>query len=135
MMSVPELEDVTLGRIIRLQRTRRKMSQGDLARAIGVTYQQVQKYEHGENRIGYSRLVKIARALSCPLLGLIEQCEGQKAARTGDMPDLPAELTTPGATDLLANFAAIHTAGQRRAVLEITAQFAGTATRAESEAA
>src|ERR1700692_4808905 len=67
---VPSPVDVMVGRNIRLQRFATGISQEELGRRIGVTFQQVQKYEKGTNRIGASRLTQIAQALgvSVPLL-------------------------------------------------------------------
>lgn len=47
------------------------MSQTALANAVGVTFQQIQKYERGFNRVSFSRLVDIAHALDCRVLDLI----------------------------------------------------------------
>jgi transcriptional regulator with XRE-family HTH domain len=55
--------DSLVGARIRLLRKRRKMSQQELGKALGVTFQQVQKYENGKNRVGASRLHLVAIAL------------------------------------------------------------------------
>jgi transcriptional regulator with XRE-family HTH domain len=55
--------DVAIGERIRMRRKATRMSQGALARAIGVTFQQVQKYERGVNRISFSRLMDVTRVL------------------------------------------------------------------------
>jgi transcriptional regulator with XRE-family HTH domain len=60
----PQCLDVRVGSRIRLRRVEREMSQNDLAEALGVTYQMVQKYENGANRVRASRLQAIADALS-----------------------------------------------------------------------
>jgi transcriptional regulator with XRE-family HTH domain len=59
----PNPIDVHVGARIRLRRTLLGMSQGTLAEAIGLTFQQVQKYERGTNRVSSSRLVDMANAL------------------------------------------------------------------------
>ena len=56
-------DDVIVGNNIRVHRLARKMSQSGLGGAIGLTFQQVQKYEKGTNRIGASRLQQIANIL------------------------------------------------------------------------
>ncbi|UDF29349.1 UNVERIFIED_ORG: helix-turn-helix domain-containing protein [Roseateles sp. XES5] len=56
----PAAADVQVGNNIRQQRLRRSVSQEALAAKIGVTFQQVQKYERGTNRVSASRLVEIA---------------------------------------------------------------------------
>jgi transcriptional regulator with XRE-family HTH domain len=55
--------DRHVGGRIRMQRMVRGISQGDLGNAVGVTFQQIQKYEKGANRVGASRLQWIAKAL------------------------------------------------------------------------
>ena len=59
----PVTADADLGQFIRKRRTERKMSQQDLAAFLGVTFQQVQKYEKGVNRVNANRLALIASAL------------------------------------------------------------------------
>ena len=59
--------DEAVGASIRLLRKRRKMSQAELGKALGVTFQQVQKYENGKNRVGASRLHMVATALNVPI--------------------------------------------------------------------
>jgi transcriptional regulator with XRE-family HTH domain len=59
--------DSLVGERIRLLRKRRKMSQQELGTALGVTFQQVQKYENGKNRVGASRLHMVAIALDVPI--------------------------------------------------------------------
>src|SRR5215207_9178277 len=57
---------VEIGRLVRAQRQQLRLSQSDLAERIGVTFQQVQKYENGKNRISTGRLTRIAEALDVP---------------------------------------------------------------------
>jgi transcriptional regulator with XRE-family HTH domain len=59
--------DIELGKRIRLRRVETDISQSALAEKIGVTFQQVQKYEKGVNRVGASRLQQIATALDVPV--------------------------------------------------------------------
>jgi transcriptional regulator with XRE-family HTH domain len=59
--------DVELGRRIRLRRVEIGFSQSELADQLGVTFQQVQKYEKGVNRVGASRLQQVATALDVPV--------------------------------------------------------------------
>jgi transcriptional regulator with XRE-family HTH domain len=62
--------DTSVGERIRLLRRRKKMSQQVLAKELGVTFQQVQKYENGKNRVGASRLQMVATALDVPIAEL-----------------------------------------------------------------
>jgi transcriptional regulator with XRE-family HTH domain len=59
--------DVLVGSRIRRFRKGRKMSQAQLGKKLGVTFQQVQKYENGKNRVGASRLQMISTALDVPV--------------------------------------------------------------------
>lgn len=59
--------DVELGKRIRLRRVEQHISQSELADNLGVSFQQVQKYEKGVNRVGASRLQQIATALDVPV--------------------------------------------------------------------
>jgi transcriptional regulator with XRE-family HTH domain len=61
-------EDVEIGRKIRALRLERGLSQSGLADGIGLTFQQVQKYEKGTNRVSAGRLQKIADMLNTPVM-------------------------------------------------------------------
>ena len=63
----PNPIDVHVGARVRLRRTLLGLSQEKLGEAIGLTFQQVQKYERGVNRIGSSRLYDLARVLEVPV--------------------------------------------------------------------
>lgn len=63
----PDPIDVHVGSRIRLRRTLLNMSQEKLASALGITFQQVQKYESGANRVGASRLFQISQAFDVPV--------------------------------------------------------------------
>lgn len=64
---VPRPVDVHVGGRVRLRRTLLGMSQEELGEALGVTFQQVQKYERGSNRISASRLFQISKILDAPI--------------------------------------------------------------------
>jgi transcriptional regulator with XRE-family HTH domain len=78
----PNPIDVHVGGRVRLRRTLLGMSQEKLAEAIGLTFQQVQKYERGANRIGSSRLFDLARILDVPVAYFFEDMSATVAART-----------------------------------------------------
>lgn len=59
--------DLVIGRRLRAHRLSHQMSQTDLARKLGISFQQLQKYERGENRISVSRLKEISEALEVPI--------------------------------------------------------------------
>jgi transcriptional regulator with XRE-family HTH domain len=66
-IDAPSPVDVHVGARVRLRRTLMGMSQEKLGSAVGLTFQQIQKYERGANRIGASRLFEISRVLQVPV--------------------------------------------------------------------
>jgi transcriptional regulator with XRE-family HTH domain len=68
--------DVAVGARVRELRIRAGMSQTKLGDALGVSFQQIQKYENGANRMGASRLVQVATALNVPLAHLFVGISG-----------------------------------------------------------
>jgi transcriptional regulator with XRE-family HTH domain len=99
----PDPMDVALGAAVRIRRRTIGMSQEALAEQCGVSFQQIQKYENGANRISFSRLVQIARALRCRVIDLMDVLDTPGQEPTGDM-DLLGRMRTPGALELLAAF-------------------------------
>src|SRR5262249_37460221 len=78
----PNPIDVHVGQRIRQRRTLLGMSQEKLAEAIGLTFQQVQKYERGANRVGSSRLFDFARVLEVPISYFFEDMEANVATKS-----------------------------------------------------
>lgn len=72
----PNPIDIHVGSRVRLRRTMLGMSQEKLGEHLGITFQQIQKYEKGANRIGASRLQEIARVLSTPISFFFEDAPG-----------------------------------------------------------
>ena len=66
-MSNPHVVDAHVGQRLRIRRNMLGITQGDLGDKIGLTFQQIQKYERGANRISASRLFEISRALDVPI--------------------------------------------------------------------
>jgi transcriptional regulator with XRE-family HTH domain len=69
----PQAWDVEVGRRIRARRLERKMSQTELGKPLGVTFQQIQKYEKGRNRVSAARLFEICEALDVSLASMFER--------------------------------------------------------------
>jgi len=90
----PSPIDVHVGSRIRLRRTLLGMSQERLGEALGLTFQQVQKYERGVNRVGASRLFDLSRVLDVPISFFFD-----------DMPDSVVSNYSGGATRRAAGFA------------------------------
>jgi transcriptional regulator with XRE-family HTH domain len=95
--------DIALGAAVRIRRRTIGISQEALAEQCGVSFQQIQKYENGANRISFSRLVQIARALKCRVVDLMDVLDGPDRENTGDV-DLLTRMRTPGAIELLAAY-------------------------------
>jgi len=89
----PNPTDVHVGSRIRLRRNMLGMSQEKLGESLGITFQQVQKYEKGTNRVGASRLQAIANILGVPPAFFFENLQGQETAgSTGFAEDATATL-------------------------------------------
>src|SRR5579862_1983547 len=71
----PNPIDVHVGSRVRLRRNMLGLSQEKLGEAIGLTFQQVQKYERGANRIGASRLLELSRVLGVPVTFFYDQTD------------------------------------------------------------
>ena len=110
----PDALDVMVGGKIRILRIDRGVSQADLAEQIGVTFQQVQKYEKGMNRVGASRLLRIASVLGVSMGELFES--------PGELADSISPfrlLAEPGALRLLKSYARTSDPCVRRAIIEL----------------
>ena len=79
----PNPIDIHVGSRVRLRRMMLSMSQEKLGEHLGITFQQIQKYEKGTNRIGASRLQHIARVLSMPVSFFFEDAPGASSATPG----------------------------------------------------
>lgn len=111
--------DIAVGARIRMRRQSLKVSQSSLGDALGITFQQVQKYERGTNRVSASMLVKIARRLDCTVASLI----GEDSGSVDD--ELAPRLAIPGALDLLDAFSKIESSQTRRRLLDLLTSLAG----------
>lgn len=108
--------DVLVGRRVRAYRESLGMSQAALGQQAGVTFQQIQKYENGINRIGSSRLSKIATALGVSVAALFEDETGND--RTAERA-LAGILRQPNAARLLRAFGSIAKSEQRLALVKL----------------
>jgi transcriptional regulator with XRE-family HTH domain len=128
--------DVALGAAVRLRRLSLGMSQQVLAAACGITFQQVQKYETGANRISFSRLVQIARALQCHVVDLVAVLDAAQVQRSWGV-DLFVALRTPGASEVLGAYERLGAEARLKLLRLVTALTSNSydASRAEAEAA
>jgi len=97
--------DIAVGATIRLLRQGRGMSQATLAAAVGVSFQQVQKYESGANRVSASMLSKIAETLEVPIAALFGAGAGAGAGISGLTDEIAKLLSEAGALQLLRSYA------------------------------
>ncbi len=109
------------------------MSQEKLAEILGVTFQQVQKYEKGVNRIAASRLFDIAGALEMPVSRFFE---GLTSARVGGVAEegesfIHDALATPEGAQLMSLFASIQSQKVRRRIVELVRALAEEAKNAD----
>jgi len=119
----PDPMDIALGAAVRIRRRTLGISQEALAEQCGVSFQQIQKYENGANRISFSRLVQIARALKCRVVDLMDVLDGPDRETTADL-DLLARVRTPGAVELLKAYEEMPPEA-RSALLALLRTFAG----------
>ena len=92
--------DAVVGRTIRAMRLSKGLSQGGLGTRLGVSFQQIQKYENGTNRVGAGRLAQIAMALDVPMESLLQGV--QTAKRRSRQEDDPLALLSSGQAMRLA---------------------------------
>jgi transcriptional regulator with XRE-family HTH domain len=142
--------DIHVGAKLRLRRTGVKLSQEKLAEALGITFQQVQKYENGSNRVGASRLFQVARILNVPVSYFFEgftlpvadpTVRLMAAESQNDLTPYPQQPETGKAAptssreakeinDLLAAFKAIPNPAVRKKVLDMIKSLAAGSTQA-----
>jgi transcriptional regulator with XRE-family HTH domain len=119
----PNPIDVHVGLQVRLRRKDLKISQEKLAEALGLTFQQVQKYERGANRISASKLYEIARALQVPIgwffEGLSDPTLVGGAQRGAETPFAHSFLTTQEGIDLANLFPKVTRRRVRRRLVDL----------------
>ncbi|MBA4012921.1 MAG: transcriptional regulator [Phenylobacterium sp.] len=121
--SVPNPIDVHVGLRIRLRRKELGVSQERLAEAIGLTFQQVQKYERAANRVSASKLYEMARALETSTAyffeGLADTATIGADGSPGGQAHLQAFLLTPEGVELASAFPRITPSRVRRRILDL----------------
>src|SRR3982751_2093089 len=120
----PNPVDLHVGSRVRMGRKMLGISQERLAEALGLTFQQVQKYERGANRVSASKLYEIARFLNAPVSYFFEGLADPTSNDPGDQGDGPEQfvhgfLMTPEGLELAATFPKIRKGRIRRRVLEL----------------
>ena len=127
----PNPIDVRVGSRVKLRRTMAKMSQEKLGEALGVTFQQVQKYEKGTNRIGASRMQQISETLNVPISFFFEDAPGSESTASGEgMEEADSAtfvmdfLSTGEGIELNSAFVRITNASIRRKIIEMVSTLA-----------
>ena len=125
----PNLTDKYVGSRVRMRRMMLGLSQTTLADAIGLTFQQVQKYEKGTNRMGASRLQQIAHVLQVPVPFFFEGAPALSALpkRTAAAPStayVSEFLATSDGLALIKAFTKIRDAKLRRRIVDLVEQIA-----------
>ena len=126
----PNPTDKHVGARVRMRRMMLGMSQEKLGDALGLTFQQVQKYEKGANRIGASRLQQIAHILQVPVSFFFEGAPSAPGAHHDGMSEAPSPayvsdfLATSDGLALTKAFMNIKSAKLRRRIVDLVEQMA-----------
>jgi transcriptional regulator with XRE-family HTH domain len=121
---IPNPIDVHVGERIRMWRTERKISRITLGEAIGVTIQQIQKYETGANRIGASRLRQICSVLEIPVSLLFEGAPGSSPFEGGMSQDIVDFMESEEGVRFVAAFSRIADRQVRRGIVRLAGRIA-----------
>ncbi len=133
MPKAPDPIDVKVGTKIRARRRLIGMTQEGLAATLGVTFQQIQKYEKGTNRVSASRLQALAAALHVPVWHFFPENGHEAAAETAD-DEIALFLKSNEGRDLNVAFAMITSPDIRRRVVGLVKSLAREADRTRSAA-
>ncbi len=123
----PNFVDRHVGERVRARRKQLGLSQDKLADALGLTFQQVQKYERGANRISASKLYDTAAALQVEIPYFFDGLKpgaGLDGVSESEPPPFDHQPLTPEDQELLAAFRSIHRKRMRRRVLELVREIA-----------
>jgi len=125
----PDAVDAEVGNRIRLHRLQNGLSQTALADELGVTFQQVQKYEKGVNRVGAGRLTKIANVLDVPIAVLLAPNDPEGTAETQSHQSPLQLLAVPGALRLLRAYNLLADGRQRQCIVGLVQSLADESSR------
>lgn len=122
----PNPIDIHVGSRIRLRRTMLSMSQEKLGEALGITFQQIQKYEKGTNRVGASRLQNISAVLNVPVSFFFEDAPGEQVSEQVGMSEASSSnyvvdfLSSSEGLQLNRAFIKIEDPKIRRKIIDLT---------------
>jgi transcriptional regulator with XRE-family HTH domain len=120
----PNPVDKYVGSRVRMRRIMLGMSQEKLGEALGLTFQQVQKYEKGTNRVAAGRLIRIAEILGVPVSFFLEGPDHNAARSNEQVNSALSFLKTAGAVRLLRAYNQIGPSEIRQALVELAEQVA-----------
>jgi transcriptional regulator with XRE-family HTH domain len=128
-IKAPNPVDKHVGSRVRMRRRMLAISQEKLGHALGLTFQQVQKYEKGTNRIGASRLEQIARILQVPVGFFFEDVSdasvtGKPDERTRFLDEINQFISSPEGLRLVQAFLRIENPDVRRRVVALVQEIA-----------
>jgi transcriptional regulator with XRE-family HTH domain len=111
---------------LRSYRKQQGLSQADVAKEIGVTFQQIQKYEAGLNRIGAGRLFQLASLYGIPIQDLFPRVAGtsEGAKRTAKLCEIDTFIASPDGWKLCEAFLRIKDIKQRKIVVSLVQEMA-----------
>src|SRR5712692_779493 len=121
----PNPVDKYVGSRVRMRRIMLGMTQEKLGQALGLTFQQVQKYEKGTNRIGAGRLQHIASIQQVPISFFFEDAPGQSSILDEPSDYVSGFLATPEGLALTKAYMHIENAKLRRSIVALVKQMAG----------
>ena len=128
--NTPNLTDLHVGARVRMRRKMVAMSQEKLGAALGLTFQQVQKYEKGANRIGASRLQQISHILQVPVEFFFEDAPNASAPHGSNkselwMAQIDDFVSDPDGLRLIRAFMRIDNVALRRRIVMLMQEIAG----------
>lgn len=108
-----------------MRRLMLSMTQQQFAEGLGVTFQQIQKYEKGVNRIGASRLARICELLMVPPSFFFDEPLPQESGDSGEMHNIESFFSTADGLTLAKAFSKISSKAKRRAIVALVQDVAG----------
>ena len=142
MPGVPDPVDMHVGRRVRLRRTLLGLSQEKLGEAVGLTFQQIQKYERGANRIGASRMYDLSQVLDVPVSFFYDDMPNEvndrnavgEAEASGEGAGDKEPLTRRETLELVRAYYKVSSPPVRKRVFELVKSLAkAQATRAQAD--
>lgn len=113
--------DIHVGQRLRLARILRGLSQDELGKEVGVTFQQIQKYERGTNRVSAGRLVALAKALDLEILFFFQDLED---VQPGPQRTLPLAMLSEEDFDIVDALTKIDNSKLKKTLIKLISEIA-----------